>query len=743
MDATLRIASGLRKSYKNAVVMTRAEVLDAVEKRADCYEVLNDTMNRVYGDIDGRCLETITEEDFNIKDKETQEVLEDFLKDTPHALMTSSSYPHRKISFRFVLTSKKCSKAENKKWASQLNLPLPEHVKVDTGVYGNNQKMRMLNSNKDDENRPLVLLSGTAEDTLISYLKDAEQLVFLTPKEAEKERKRQETEAQRRAKKEEREKKKETKEEETERKKAEKEEAKAEKEREKEEKKRPKVPKKKEHAILMTLLNALDLKRINDYENWINIGIVCFNEDLGWECWDIASMRGENYEAGVCEEKYNSFHKGDMKMATLWGWLKEDNMEVYNELKAHDYETMKAEFETTHFKLMNPAVFGESYRDEYKHERISYYKKSDLSHKYENKFLMGKLFIHDWVRDENIRTYDQVLFAPGQDLPPNIMNLFRGFPLQPVEGDFSPIRRVMEQMCDFNEQMIWYVERWVAWIIQKPMTKTGVILVFQGKQGVGKDTYWEIIGELIGEHFMNTLNPEHNVFTRFNDNLENVLLVKFEESQYLTNKNNESTLKGLATGNTFMLETKGLKSKKATNYVNVVMTTNNDTPVSIEDTDRRFVLCRASPLLANKTEFWLPLVQSITPDVKRAYFHHLLNLDLSDFSPRRDRVLTEYYSEVKTAHRPYHARGFQRIVEDAYEDNPDTPQNITFKARALVTRLNESSKFEMNEQRVGRDMADYPKDALLKEQKTQGNTYTVQPEAMRSYLKEKEWWYDV
>lgn len=730
MEDTFRIARGLRQSYKNAIVLKKDEVLEAVKLRTDCYEVLNDHHNRVYGDIDGRCLESMTQEEFNERNNDTLKVMEDFLRDKPHALMTASSYDHRKISFRFVLTKMKATKQDIKKWASMLDLPLPANVNVDTGVYGNNQKMRMLNSNKDSENRPLVLLSGSAEDTLITYLGDAETLKVMTAEEEEKLRKKED---------------KDKKKSEKERLKAEKEE---EKKRKEEEKDKPKfkdavIPNTTQHSILLNVLTGLDAKRFNDYETWLQIGIICYNEKLGWELWDVASRRGENYEIGECEMKYKTFQKGDLTIATLWYWLKEDNPDLFEKLKSNDYDTMKAEFEVKNFKLMNPAVFGEYYEDDYGYERINYVKDNELTHKYKNKYLMDKVFVKIWVTDPNIKTYDQVVFAPGRTLAPNILNLFRGYPVQPVEGDFSPITRVLEQVCDFNPKMMWYVENWVAWIIQKPMVKTGTILVFQGKQGVGKDTYWDLIGELIGDYFMNTLNPEHNVFTRFNDILENKLLVKFEESSYLTNKDNESILKGLATTSTFMIETKGIKSKKAPNYVNVVMTTNSDTPVSIEDSDRRFVLCRCSSSQANVTEFWVPLIDKITPDVKKAYFHYLLNLDLTDFSPRRDRVLTEYYGEVKTAHRPYHARGFQIICEEAFERNETDPQPIPFKARMLVAKLNESSKFVNNEQRVGRDMAEYPKTALVKESKTQGNIYTINPTEMKAFLIEKDWWYDL
>jgi hypothetical protein len=731
---TIKIAKGLKASYKNATLFTLAETLDVLTKRVDCYEVLNDVNNRVYGDIDGRCLESMTESEFKEKDRKTLEVLQDFLKDKKHAIMTASSYIHRKISYRFVLPDLHAPKHEIKKWVGDLKIPFPDGIALDTGVYGNNQKIRMLGSNKDGENRPLRLLAGTVEDTLISPLGDSTLMTYVPDDARRREEERLRKEEEKIRKKEERERKKE------------------EKDEEKEDKKEKKIAVKAkstvEGSVVLRILNSLDISRIETYASWIQIGMVCFNMDLGWELWDVASKRASNYEKHVCEEKYATFYKGDLTIATLWSWLKEDDPEVFDDMKENDYERAKEEFEITSFKLMNPSIYITMGRDIDGRELLYFSKFEDLLHKYRNFKVCGQTFIKNWIEDKNIKTYDAMDFDPTLRLPKTHFNLFRGFKYPAVKGDFSPITKILEHLCDYNPRVMWYVERYCAHLFQKPGEKTVVILVFQGKQGTGKDMFWNIIGDLMGDYFLNTLSAENDVFCKFNDLLMNKLFIKFEESNYLTNKDHDNDLKALSAADSMKYEGKGMKSITMKSFANIVMTTNNDTPVVVEDSERRYMLVKTSSKWAKNPVFWDPIVAAMKGEggkaIRSAYLDHLLNLDISDFSPRNDRVLTPYYYEVAGAFTPYHSRFFQRIVEQKWESDDEDMLPITFRGRELVTKINETMKptHAYTDTRIGRDLKEYPDNVLGKVRQKCGMRYTIYPEPMIQYLKDKGWFQD-
>jgi len=679
MEHTIHIAKGLRQSYKNAVTLSLPETLIALKKRTDCYEVLNDGYNRPYGDIDGKLAEC-TEEQFEAIDKATREALVAWLSDEPHSLMTASSFLHRKISYRFVMTQYAVTKEDNKEWIKRISqeVVLPESVHFDFGVYGKNQKMRMVGSNKDGENRPLRLLHGTDTDTLISYVpEDAERLQL--PKKEQKTKN-----------------------------------------------------VKKECTLLSKLLESIGEHRFDEYETWVKIGMICFNEGADVSVWDEYSQRSLKYKAGDCLAKWKTFTKSSLSIATLWKWLQEDDMEAYERLKQDDYEYRKVDFEQTHFKLMNPAVYVRIYND-----KITLLKHNDLLHMYSNLFCNNELFVSKWIKDPTIRTYEELVYKPKQTVAENMYNLFTDFPIVPVQGDISAVHDVLRLISNHDQAVFDYIEKWVAWILQMPYNKTGTSIVIQGDQGIGKDTYFDFVGTLFGDYFFNTNRAEEDVFTRFNGHLKKSLLLKFEEASFLVNKKNESALKSLITCSRQAYENKGVDPVTLDNYFNIVMTTNNEIPIHVEQTDRRFVLVRGSSERRGDLAFWNRIHDTLKqPEVAQAYMHHLLHLDLTGFNPR-DRPITEYYEEVKQAFIPYHAQLFQ----DEIEHNQDCEHMELNAKQFYETAKQKNSKFDLSKQKFGRDILKYVEDGVVERvYKRDVTCYRLEPSKMKEYLTAKKWW---
>jgi hypothetical protein len=685
---TIKVAKGLRQTYKNAVTLTVEESLNALKKRTDCYEVLND-INRPYGDIDGKVLENCSEEEFNKVDNETKNILQDWLSREEYSLMTSSSFLHKKISYRFVFTKFSVSKEDNKEWIKQVNqeVLLPNGVRFDFGVYGKNQKMRMLGSNKDGENRPLILVRGNPIDTLISYIpEDVEALAL--PKKEKKEKK---------------------------------------------EKKGNTEP-----TIVSHILDLLSDARFEHYDDWLKIGMICYNEGIDVSVWDEYSKRSIKYKEGDCASKWKTFGKNSLTIATLWSWLKEDNIDGYNKLKQDDYDYKKKQFEETHFKLMNPAVYVRIYNG-----KINLLKHNELLHLYNNLYCNNELFITKWIKDPEIRTYEELVYKPKQEVPDNVFNIFTGFPNEPVEGNIAPIQEVLRLLSNNDQKVFDYIEKWVAWILQRPSQKTGVCIIVQGEQGIGKDTYFDFIGNLLGEYYFNTSRAEEDVFTHFDGHLKKVLLMKFEEASFLVNKKNETALKGWITCKDKSYTNKGFDPIKLDNYFNIVMTTNSEVPVVIEQTDRRFVLIKGSSEKRGHHQFWTEIHKQLNkPELLQAYLYYLLNIDLTGFNPRESRPITEYYEEVKQSFIPYHAQFFQHYICTHCDEDNDT-QSFHFRANDLLERMKQSTSFDLNKTKLGRNLKIYPDAILHRDEKRYGTDYTITSGAkMREFLISQKWWVD-
>jgi len=667
--------------YTKATNKSLDEVLMALKTRTDCYEVLNndEIPNRIYLDIDGKNLPDMTEDEFNEKDKQTYDTLIDYFGDNDdYCLMTSSSHLHKIISWRVHMKGVMACKKDNELFAKHLKdkIVLPDGVSVDVGIYDMNRKMRMLGSNKGGENRPLRLVKGEPIDTIITHTEGC------TLKEMPKK-----------------------------------------------EVKRGRPPKAKESKLL-PIFDLLPIELIDEYDTWIKLGMVCKNRDEPIEVFKQVSSRSAKYNERECEKKWETFSKGGL---TIWKFLKDHAPDVYERVKQNDYEYMKEDFETTHFKVMNPYMIIRMTNGGL--QQIS---QADFINMYRNLLCDGECFTTRWLSDPNIRTYEKLCFMPKQVAPADQYNIFKGFPVEEVEGDVSVPSNLLRMITGNDEKMFNYVEKWVAWILQKPYEKTGVVLVNQGSQGVGKDTFFDFVGSMFGtEYFMNTGNAENDVWGRFTDDQQRIVLMKFEEASFVSNKTHAEKLKSLITSTIRKFEGKGLKPITLNNYVNLVMTTNQEVPVLLEDSDRRFCCFKASDEKRGDFDYWKVVHTTLSdPATKNAYYHHLMNIDLTGFNPR-DFPKTEYYENIRVALAPTHSQYFQKIVEDCMEHGAE---QIEMKSRTILAKLQDEYKYDYKPQALGRDISKYPPTAITKRESNSITYYTIHAKGMKEFLQSKNWW---
>lgn len=408
-----------------------------------------------------------------------------------------------------------------------------------------------------------------------------------------------------------------------------------------------------------------------------------------------------------------------------------------HEIEGAEYAKMKEEFEKECVKIINPPCYMRL-------TDMTLLDLAALNHIYGNKyFWRGEdkvLFISKWRTDATIKTYDHLEFLPGKETPPGVLNIWRGFKGTPEEGDVSVIRDVLGLVCGRNAQHMEYVENWVAHLFQRPWEKPGVCLVIHSEEeGVGKDTYFNFIGRMLGNQFHNTSSPEHTLFGRFNGGFKEVLLTKIEEGNFETNKANQENLKSIITCETTSYEEKGKPTVVLSSFLRLVMTTNNPVPLVMSDTARRFMLVKASAEKMGDSAYWESTYETLNKtETQSAYLYYLLNKDISAFKPR---VIphSDYKDEVVTATRPYFAKFFQRLCEDAAPEQ----QEIEWTARELFQELGRhSAKFELTETKFGRDIKRFFP-AVSKRKGMGANKYRIVLTEMEAFLKEKKWWVEL
>lgn len=412
----------------------------------------------------------------------------------------------------------------------------------------------------------------------------------------------------------------------------------------------------------------------------------------------------------------------------------------------NEYTERKRQFEETgwkrhtHFKLRFPPMFVAIDDD-----RVEQLHKGELLQNEEDNLLSdGSSFIKRWLEDPSKREYDRMVFEPGHAVGEHNYNMFRGLKVQPVQGDWSIFRTLLNLLVSHDELGYEYVENWCARRLQRIGEKSGVCLIFQGRKGVGKDTLWDRFGSIFGpEHFHNTSRPEHTVFARFTSQLARSLLIKFEEANFTTNKDNEDQLKGIITSRDAQIEKKGHPIISVNSYVDCVMTTNQEVPIPMTDDERRFAAFKCSEEKRGDTEFWAGVYRGLA-DGKQlaAWVHHLLHKDISNWSPT-PVYKTRYYKDLVGVCAPLHARFFcdwvRLMGEDGQNDWVELGSSLELM-RAMTTRF---PKFPWdNHKKFGMMMRDNYTDVGVIE-KVEGrlhNSYRVIPANLRAHLEAKGWW---
>lgn len=90
----------------------------------------------------------------------------------------------------------------------------------------------------------------------------------------------------------------------------------------------------KDMSDLIKFLDCLDVKRFDEYESWLKIGAIIFNEGGSYELFDRYSKLSKKYDKNGCIEKWNEYkkHKGTkLKIGTIVKWAVEDNPEKCKE----------------------------------------------------------------------------------------------------------------------------------------------------------------------------------------------------------------------------------------------------------------------------------------------------------------------------------------------------------------------------------------------------------------------------
>jgi hypothetical protein len=323
------------------------------------------------------------------------------------------------------------------------------------------------------------------------------------------------------------------------------------------------------------------------------------------------------------------------------------------------FQIVSEEFERNHCKITNKGFF-------IKHtpEEIIVIKKSHLISSYEDltyqKIVKDEIvecnFINDWMKNnpKQLKYEDIGCFPDPSDCPPNTFNTWRPFAMELVK-EYTPnpdalkmIQGHIKVLCNHDEAVADYMEKWIAQMIQFPAVKSNCPTLIS-KEGAGKGTLLTLISLMIGnEKYFETTDPARDVWGDFNSRMSYSYLVNLDELSRKDSLECDGKIKGLITNPNLTINQKGVDPYGIISYHRFFGTTNKEDPLKTSKDDRRNWIVRSSDELIGNKKYFNKMREYLADVnvIKTCYEYFKSIPDIKHFNDLPIPV-TEYHQEMK------------------------------------------------------------------------------------------------
>lgn len=275
-------------------------------------------------------------------------------------------------------------------------------------------------------------------------------------------------------------------------------------------------------------------------------------------------------------------------------------------------------------------------------------------------------FLKEWFCDRFARSYEDMNFLPNPlSVTHYTYNTFKKFHIENyIHEEFENFDIIINHIWhlvggkeyDKDKRNLEYMLDYLADIVQNPGTLPELAILFKSIEGVGKNLFFDNFGrKILGKkYYLQTDNIEM-LLGRFNSNNNKVLIVMDETSGKDTFSKKEN-IKNLITQPVLNFEKKHVDVFEINNVGRYIFLSNNDVPISISLTDRRFICFESVMPLPKKTKlerrqlYFNPLVDAFNDeDVCKSFYNFLKKREIKDL---KDRPITHLYKEIQKSSIP-------------------------------------------------------------------------------------------
>ncbi len=247
-----------------------------------------------------------------------------------------------------------------------------------------------------------------------------------------------------------------------------------------------------------------------------------------------------------------------------------------------------------------------------------------------------------WVLKKNIVFDPSETPSDSESGPTATVNLFNGWKMQPKKGDCSKILTLLAHLCNGDEDLTMWVARWLAYPLRNRGAKMESSIIMHGDEGSGKNFFFEkVVKKIYGEYGYVIGNAQ--LEAQFNEWASRKLFMVADEVVTRSElRHMKGKLKYLITGESIIINPKGLPEYSEANHMNFVFLSNELQPLALDKTDRRYLVLWTPPALLR--EFYVGVAQEIEQGGVEAFYYYLMHeLDMGDF----DRHTKPLYTDAK------------------------------------------------------------------------------------------------
>jgi putative DNA primase/helicase len=247
-----------------------------------------------------------------------------------------------------------------------------------------------------------------------------------------------------------------------------------------------------------------------------------------------------------------------------------------------------------------------------------------------------------WIKNAYRHTYTSIVFT-GKPVPPDTMNLWRGWGVKPKKGCcVRQKQHILEVVCADDRVAYEAMLNLIAWQMQNIGRPSRIIVLLISKKGqTGKGTLLEFILLPIFGAAGLMIQRLEDITGPFNAILKGKAYNFLDEAMFKGDRKGAAVIKSLVTTKKILANEKYAPAIAIPSAVNVWAASNEEVPAYVDEEDARYWALVVSPHRQDKAipenaTYWADLYHEIENGGLEAFLHEMLERDVSRFDPQRD-----------------------------------------------------------------------------------------------------------